>query len=181
MNRSLKSSLWLAVLAAVTVPMSAFAADAPPYATFEITVEPSKVASEVSPVVTTPITKDTVAFHIINNTGKALYFNNGDADSYIPLVSNNTVEAPYALGKEYKVLDAEGNTVATWHLGQAQVASASASSASASEFAEWGSTLQRVIENQKVTYQEPPAKPEPHYYGQSSRSTRVSDTVRGYW
>ncbi len=181
MNRRFKSSLWLAVLAAVTVPMSAFAADAPPYATFEITVEPSQVASEVSPVVTAPITKDTVAFHIVNNTGKALYFNNGEADSFIPLVSNGTVEAAYAPGKEYKLVDADGNTVATWHLGQSPVASANASSVSASEFAEWGSTLQRVIENQKVSYQEPPAKPEPHYYERSSSSRRVSDTIRGYW
>jgi hypothetical protein len=179
MNHRIKRSLWLAILAAAIAPMAAFAADAPPYATFEIKVEESPIVSEVSPVVTSPITKDTVAFHIVNNSGKALYFNNGEADSFVPLVSNSTVEAAYAPGKEYKLMDGEGNMVATWHLGEAAIKSSGMQSASASEFAEWSSKLHQVIENQKVTYQEPPAKPEPHYYEKSS--PRVSDTIRGYW
>lgn len=181
MSHWFKSSLLLAVLVAVAVPVASFAADEPPYATFDITVESNPAVSEVSPMVTTPITKDMVAFHIVNNTGKALYFNNGDENSYIPLVSNTTVNAPYAAGREYKVVDAEGNTVATWHLGQSQAASTSMASASSSQFAAWGSTLQQVIENQKVSYQEPPAKPEPHYYEKSQPQPRISDTVRGFW
>lgn len=179
MSRWFNSSLLLAVVAAVTLPVSSFAADEPPYATFEIKVENNPTVSEVSPMVTEPITKDMVAFHITNNTGKALYFNNGNENEFIPLVSHGTVYAPYSPGMEYKVMDGEGNTVATWHLGEAKIASSSMASASASQFAAWGNTLQQVIENQKVTYQEPPAKPEPRYYERSQ--TRVSDTVRGFW
>lgn len=182
MNHFLKGALLAAVVAVSMVPAGAFA-DEGPYATYHIKLEPNPKASDYTPAVTTPITKDHVAFHIVNNTGKALFFN-GNEGEYIPLVSNNTVTVPYKAGDEYKVVDADGNTVANWNLnGNSNAESSAASSASKEQFAAWGSTLQQVIENQKVAYQEPPAKPEPRYYeSNSTRSAQSSGTVvRGYW
>src|SRR5690349_20374847 len=115
MSHVLKRALALGALGAVSLPLVAFAAEGP-YATFDIKVENTAAVSEVSPVVTSPITKDQVQFHIINNTGKALYFANGQEMSYIPVVSNNTVTAPYTPGQQYKVVDVDGHTVAQWNL-----------------------------------------------------------------
>lgn len=185
MNRWFKRTVCLAAMVAATVPALAFAEDSPPYATFPIKIESNPVASDLSPIVAAPITKDTVAFHIMNNTGKQLFFNNGKDSEYVPLVSNATVEAPYAPGMVYKVADAEGNLIASWHIDDAKIQKANVSSASASDFASWGNTLQQVIENQKVTYQEPPAKPEPRYYtssgGANSRAESRRTVVRGFW
>jgi hypothetical protein len=187
MSHVLKRALALGALVAVSLPAMAFASEGP-YATFNIKVEDTAAVSEVSPVVTSPITKDHVQFHIINNTGKALYFANGQEQSYIPVVSNNTVTAPYAPGQQYKVVDGDGHTVAQWNLEGGKVATANVNSASQAQFAQWGSTLQQVLENQRVSYVEPPAKAEPHYYTTGSHSRTVSyhhhsshKVIRGYW
>jgi hypothetical protein len=185
MSHVLKRALALGALVAVSLPVMAFAAEGP-FATFNIKVENTATVSEVSPVVTTPITKDQVQFHIINNTGKALYFANGQEQSYIPVVSNDTVTASYMPGQQYKVVDVDGHTVAQWNLDNAKVASANVSSASQAQFSQWGSTIQQVLENQKVSYVMPPAKAEPHYYtGGSSRSVSNghygNKVIRGYW
>lgn len=181
MNRFLKGALLAAAVTVAMVP-AVFADDAGPYATFHIKLEPNPASSDASPAVTEPITKDHVAFHIVNNTGKALYFNNNEGE-YIPLVSNNTVTVPYHTGDVYKVVDTDGNTVATWNLNGNASSASSVSSASKEQYAAWGNTLQQVIENQKVAYQEPPAKAEPRYYeSHSSHSHTASKTViRGYW
>ena len=188
MSTLYKRALLLGALVAASMPTLAMAADGP-YATFDIKVEATKVESEVSPVVTSPITKDQVQFHIINNTGKALYFANGQEHSYIPVVSNSTVTAPYAAGQVYSVVDGDGHTVAKWNLDNNKVASANVSSASQSQFSAWGNTIQQVLDNQKVSYQEPPAKAEPHYYSSSTKTefhskpaTRSAHRViRGFW
>lgn len=182
MNRFLKGALLAAVVAVSMVPANVFAEENP-YATFRIKLEPNPASSEVSPVVTGPITKQQVAFNIVNNTGKPLFFNSNEGE-YIPLVSSSTVTVPYKMGDEYKVVDTDGNTVAQWNLNGNQGQAASVSSASKEQFAAWGNTLQQVIENQKVAYQEPPAKTEPNYYqSRSSRSAQSSSgtVVRGYW
>lgn len=183
MNRFLKGAFLAASVAVAMSSAGAFAADGA-YATFDIKLEPNPQVSEVSPVVSTPITKDHVAFHIINNTGKALYFNSNEGE-YIPLVSNNTVTVPYQAGDSYKVVDAEGNTVATWNLnGNGAAKTTTVASASQDQFAQWGNTLQQVISNQKVSYQEPPAKPEPQYYqskGGASSQTASKTVIRGFW
>lgn len=188
MKSWLKSLFLLAVVSAVGQTSQSFADDNS-YATFHIVIEDNPQVSEVSPVVTSPITRNQVAFHIVNHTSKALYFANGDQSNYIPLVSNNTVTVPYKAGEQYKVVDGQGQTVAVWNLNGGAAtsnASSSQSSASASQYSEWSSQLQRVIENQKVTYQEPVAKAEPHYYEQSSSKRASSNAqqktvVRGYW
>lgn len=189
MTNVFKRALLLGALVAVSLPVAAFAAEGP-YATFDIKVEPTAVDSEVSPVVNAPITKDQVQFHIINNTGKALYFSNGQEQSYIPVVSNNTVTAPYTPGQEYKVVDGEGHTVAKWNLEGGRMAASSASGASQAQYAAWGDTIQQVLANQKVSYQEPPAKAEPHYYSvarheavQHRTAVRPAShrVIRGYW
>ncbi len=181
MNRFFKGALLAAAVAVAMVPANVFAEDGP-YATFEIKVNPNPTVSNLSPAIVEPITKEQVSFHIINNTGKALFFN-GDEGQYIPLVSNNTVTVPYKAGDAYKVVDSDGATVAEWDLnGRIEGQVPNVSSASKEQFAAWGSTLQQVIENQKVAYQEPAAKPEPRYYeGRSSRSASNGTTVRGYW
>jgi len=172
-------SLLLAAVA-LMLPVSAFA-DAETFTTFDIIIENNPVVSDLSPEIMTPISKGQVGFHLMNNTGEALFFNDGTNSTYIPVVSNTTVVAPYEPGQEYKVTDMEGNMVAKWHVGDAKPITANVTPATAEQFAEWGSKLQQVIENQKVTYQEPPAKPEPRYYTQSSRRHHASDTIRGYW
>ncbi len=177
MNNTFKHVLSVGALAALSLPLMAFAEG--PYATFEIKVESAAVESEVSPVVSSPITKCHVQFHILNNTGKQLYFVNGQAQSYIPVVSNNTVTAPYQVGQQYQLVDAEGHSVAKWNLDNVKIGVPNVASASQSQFSQWGSTIQQVIENQKVSYQEPPAKAEPHYY--ESNTTRTSGVIRGYW
>ncbi len=181
MNRFFKGALLAAAVAVAMVPANVFA-EGGPYATFEIKVNPNPSVSNLSPAIVEPITKDQVSFHIINNTGKALFFNGNDGQ-YIPLVSNNTVTVPYKAGEAYKVVDADGATVAEWDLnGRMEGQVPNVSSASKEQFAAWGSTLQQVIENQKVAYQEPAAKPEPRYYeSRSSRSASSGTTVRGYW
>ena len=171
MSNGLKRALSLSALVALSLPMSAFAEG--PYATFDIKVE-------VSPVVHTSITKDQVQFHILNNTGKQLYFVNGQQQSYIPVVSNSTVTAPYQVGQQYQLVDGEGHSVAKWNLDNVTIGVPNVASASQSQFSQWGSSIQQVIENQKVSYQEPPAKAEPHYY-QSKSATRTSEVIRGYW
>lgn len=179
MNHWLKAGFVLAVVVCLVKPGAALADDGP-FATFNIKVENNPTVSDVSPALSTPITKDKVAFHIENNTGHPLYF--GDANKeYIPIISNSTVTAPYAPGMEYKVMDEAGNTVATWTLG-GKSHTANVSSASSEQFATWGQTLQTVIANQRVSYQEPPAKPEPRYYGGHTPS-RVSSgsVIRGFW
>jgi len=170
-------SLLLAAVAMI-VPVSAFA-DADTVATYNITIENNPVVSDLSPEMMTPISKNQVAFHIINNTGRVLYFPDAGENAYIPVVSNNTITVPYTQGQEYKVMDMDGNMVAKWHLGDAKPITANVTPATAEQFAEWHSKLQEVIENQKVSYQEPPSKPEPRYYTKSS--SRVSHTIRGYW
>lgn len=184
MNRFFKGAILAAAVA--MVPLGAFA-EGGPYATFEIKLDQSSKFTDLSPTLAAPITKDHVAFHIVNNTGKALFFNNNEGE-YIPLVSNNTVTVPYQSGDEYKVVDADGNTVATWNLnGNKNRHVANVTSASQEQFAAWGSTLQQVIENQKVSYQEPPADPEPYYYGSrpakqtASKTTTRKTIIRGYW
>ena len=179
MTISLKRALALGALMAMSASGLAFADSEGPYATFDIKLESTAAASEVHPMVTAPITKDKVQFHIINNTGKPVFFARGQEQSYIPLVSNNTVTVDYAPGSEYMVVDGEGHTVAKWNLDNRMVGVPSVSSASQSQFEEWGSTLQQVIANQKVSYQES-AKSEPHYYN-SKPTSRTSDVIRGYW
>jgi len=192
----LKHALTLGVLAAMSLSMSAFAMEGP-YATFDIKVENTAVDSDVSPMVTMPITKDQVQFHIINNTDKPLFFMNGangQGQSYVPLVSNSTVTVPYQPGQEYKLVDADGKTVAKWNLENrmAKPQVANVMSASPSQFAEWGNTLQQVMENQKVSYQALPTKMEPHYYtkhhpmkrsiGHNKPSSHTAHRlIRGYW
>ncbi len=179
MNRFFKGAILAAAVAVAMVPAGAFAEG--PYATFEIKLEENPKASDYTPVLTAPITKDQVAFHIVNNTGKSLFFNSNEGE-YIPLVSNNTVTVPYKAGEEYKVVDIDGNTIAQWNLnGSAQSQSSSVASASQAQFEQWGSTLQQVISNQKVAYQEPAAKPEPRYYETRSSNTSSRTVVRGYW
>lgn len=180
MSTLLKRALMLGALVAVSLPALAFAVDGP-YASYDIKVERTAAASEVTPTGTFPITKDKVQFHIINNTGKALYFSNGTEKSYIPVVSNSTVTTAYVPGQEYKVVDDAGQTVAKWNMEQQRVGATSASSVSQSQFSQWESSLQQVIQNQKVTYQEPPAKPEPHYYTSTPAAPSTSGVVRGYW
>jgi hypothetical protein len=179
MKHLLKSGLALAAIVCMTQSAMVMA-DEGPYATFNIKVENNPTISDVSPALTQPITKDKVAFRIENHTGRALYFEDNDKE-YIPVVSNDTVTAPYAPGKEYKLVDADGNTVATWTLG-GKTYQANAASATAEQFAAWSQSLQTVIANQKVTYQEPPAKMEPNYNETHTiRSTSSGDVVRGYW
>lgn len=178
MKKWVNYSLLLAAVAMI-VPVAAFAEPADTVATYNITIENNPVVSDLSPEMMTPISKNQVAFHIINNTGKVLYFPDAGENAYIPVVSNNTVTVPFTPGQEYKVMDTDGNLVAKWHLGDAGPIKANVSSVTAEQFAEWDSKLQEVIENQKVSYQEPPSKPEPHYYTKSAH--RVSHIVRGYW
>lgn len=182
MNRFLKGALLAAAFTVAMVP--AVFADGPPYATFNIKLGQNPAANaDLSPTLAEPITKDHVAFHIMNNTGKELFFNsNNNEGQYIPLVSNNTVTVPYHAGDEYKVVDADGNVVATWNLNGNGSNAAVASSASQEQYAAWGNTLQQVIENQKVAYQEPPAKAEPRYYeGRPAHHTSSKTVIRGYW
>lgn len=196
----LKRSFLLASLVALTVPGLASAQDAPPYATFDIklgnAINTDHVL-KVTPEVSSEITKDTVAFHIFNNTGKEIYFVDGDQKQYIPLVSHNTVQASYYPGKEYMVFDMEDNAVASWTLGDAPVASANVTSASATDFSDWSQKLGQVIQNQQVTYEVAPAKPEPHYYNSTSSQqaapaavepaaapsypAQQNKVIRGYW
>lgn len=188
MANVLKRALLLGALVAVSLPVAAFAADGP-YATFDIKVESTAVDSEVSPVVSAPITKDHVQFHIINNYGQPLYFVNGQEHSYVPVVSNSTVTAPYAPGQQYSVVDGDGHTVAKWNLDNGKLNSASSvGGASQSQFAQWGSTIQQVLDNQKVSYQAPPAKAEPVYYTQAHKpmvthhATHTAHRIiRGFW
>jgi len=189
MSNGLKRVLALGALFALSLPAVALAAEGP-YATFDIKVESTAADSEVSPVVTSPITKDQVQFHIINNTGKALYFSNGNEQSYIPVVSNSTVTAPYTVGREYKVVDGDGHTVAKWNLNGGKSTASSVSSASAEQYTQWGNTIQQVLANQKVSYVEPAAKSEPHYYYAASKPvfhvktashTTTHRVIRGFW
>jgi hypothetical protein len=179
MSIILKRALMLGALVAVSLPALAFAVDGP-YASYDVKVESTAVDTEVTPTGTFPITKDKVQFHIINNTGKVLYFSDGKEQSYIPVVSNSTVTTAYNAGQEYKVTDDQGVTVAKWNLDNRKVGVPNVTSASQSQFSQWSTSLQQVIENQKVSYQEPPAKPEPHYYT-STPAAHTSGVVRGYW
>ncbi|WP_373532040.1 hypothetical protein [Vampirovibrio sp.] len=182
MNHFLKGALLAAVVAVSMVPANVFA-DENPYATFRIRLEPNPASSDYQPAVNEPITKKQVAFQIVNNTGKSLFFNSREGE-YIPLVSQSTVTLPYQPGEEYKVVDTDGNTFAQWNLNRSQSEATSVSSASKEQFTAWGNTLQQVIDNQKVAVQEPPAKSEPNYYQSHSSTTSHSSSgtvVRGYW
>jgi hypothetical protein len=110
-----------------------------------------------------------------------LYFPDAGDRAYIPVVSNNTLTVPFTPGQEYKVTDLDGNLVAKWHLGDAPPIKANVVSATKEQFAEWGSKLQQVIENQQVAYVEPPSKPEPHYYTKHYYHRNSKHTVRGFW
>jgi hypothetical protein len=184
MSTLLKRALMLGALVAISLPVLAFADNEGPFASFDIKVESTAVDSELSPMVKDPITKDQVQFHIINNTGKQLFYVNGpDQQTYVPIISNSTVTVPYHPGQQYQLVDAEGHSVAKWNLDNSKMGATSVAGASQAQFSQWGSTLQQVIENQKVTYQEPAAKPEPRYSSNYSAKSgaRTSDVVRGYW
>jgi hypothetical protein len=160
----------------------AHAADDRTYLTFPIRIEKNPVASSTSPSTISPITKDHVAFNIINNTGEALYFT-GSEKEYVPVVSHTTVIAGYSPGQQYQVVDADGKAVASWTLGDKVISASGASSASADQFKAWEETLQSVIANQKVSYVEAPRKPEPSYeaHSQSSARSTQGEIIRGYW
>jgi hypothetical protein len=179
MKHLLKGGLALAAVVCMT-QSNVVMADEGPYATFNIKVEKTSTVSDLSPALVHPITKDKVAFHIENHTGRALYFE-GNAKEYIPVVSNDTVIASYVPGQEYKLVDTAGNTVATWTLG-GKTYRTNVTSATSGQFAAWGETLQTVIANQKVSYQEPAAKPEPRYYEtHTTHTTSSGEVVRGFW
>lgn len=181
MKRQGKNILAMVSMLSIGLFSTVQAANEGSYRTFPIRIEKNPVVSSITPELTTPITKDKVAFNIINHTGRALYFA-GTEKEYVPVVSNTTVLADYTPGHEYQVVDENGKTVASWTLGD-KIVTASAASASSEQFAAWEQTLQSVIANQKVNYVEGPAKAEPSYEAQSKPSTRTSqgEIIRGYW
>jgi hypothetical protein len=176
MNHWLKTAFVLAAVVCLGKPAFVMADDGA-LATFNIKVENNPTISDLSPEMSTPITKDKVAFHIENNTGHALYFAGNSDKEYVPVISNTTVTASYAPGQEYKLVDEAGNTAATWTLGGKDY-SAHGASASAEQFASWQQTLESVIANQQVSYQEPLSKSEPRYFEKHNRNGSV---VRGFW
>ncbi len=182
--KSVFKNLMAAALFATLAVSVAVRAEEGPFATFPIRIENNPVTTDVSPNVAEPITKNQVAFNIVNNTGRALYFEDTQK-TYIPVVSHTTVVTTYAPGQTYKVSDADGKTVATWSLGNQSFASSSAS-ASSEQFAAWETSLQQVIANQKVSYVEPPKEAEPAYREATKTttvksSTTTGTTVRGFW
>jgi hypothetical protein len=183
----LKSGKALLVLGLVCVSFNVAAmAEEAPFATFGIRLE-NTAAQTKEPVVTTPITKNTVSFHIENNTGKAVYFVNGNEKEYIPVVSNATVTAPYSK-EPYKVVDSEGKTVASWRLSQEAVEKANVNSASKEQFARWGEQIQQVLQsaqNRSFSYENTTSyesKAEPSVSRASVRQpVKKHAVIRGYW
>ncbi|MEM0952341.1 MAG: hypothetical protein AAGI66_09415 [Cyanobacteria bacterium P01_H01_bin.74] len=182
-----KTILTAATLAVLAVSGIAVAQDMAPYSTFDInighTVNSDHVL-KVNPVVSHEVNKNMVAFHIFNNTGKEIYFLDaqGSEKQYIPMVSNNTVEANHYPGKVYKVYDLENNLLAQWQIDDAPPVMANVESATQEDFNSWGRKLAQVIENQQVSYQAPMAKAEPHYYNSKpAPSYSQNDMIRGYW
>lgn len=173
----MKKQLLLA-LSAMLLVGPAFAADGN-LATFNIRLEENPAQSDVLPVYSAPVTKDHVAFKIVNNTGKAIYLVNGNDRNYIPVVSNNTVEVPYQ-SAQYKVVDEAGNTVATWQLQAGAQQAATVQSASAAQYSDWEQRIQTVLENSRN-------RSWTAYTQQQSQSTsravtpQENTTVRGFW
>jgi hypothetical protein len=165
------------------VSLSAMAEEAP-YATYGVRLETTAVQIK-EPVMTSPVSKKSVAFRIENNTGKAAYFVNGAENEYIPVISQNTVIAPYTK-EAYKVVDAEGNVIASWKLTNNGAQNVNVSSASKAQFSQWGDQLQQVMEstrNRSVSYV---GKSEPAvFYSRStsapSAPVKKHTVVRGYW
>jgi hypothetical protein len=98
MKHFIKQSFLAAVVTSLSLSGMAFAQNEAPYATFDVklgsTINTDYVV-KVTPEMPSEITKDTIAFHIFNNTGKEVYFVDGEDKQYIPLVSQNTVFAGY--------------------------------------------------------------------------------------
>ena len=166
--------------------LSAFAADAP-FVTYNVDLEANGVHMDAAPVPTAGVTKENVAFRIVNNSGRAAYFVNGTERTYVPVVSQTTVTVPYTANQAYKVVDESGNTLASWHLQGGQVQQPTVQSASAEQYSEWGQRLQGVIENARnrtVSYSynktqttEATARP-----AQSAPSQQEpKGFVRGFW
>ena len=174
-----KALVALSALVVVAQATAVFAEEAP-YTTFNIRVEENPVQTQIDPALTQPVGKDQVAFRIQNNTNKALFFMNGDQKTYIPVVSESTVQLPYST-QQYKVVDDSGNTVTSWYLGPYEPKMANVESASQAEFEQWGQKLQQVIasaQNRTVHYSY--NKEEAAPYGGHSRSQR-GKTIRGFW
>jgi hypothetical protein len=172
-----KAMVALSALVIVSQAAAVFAEESP-YATFNIRLEENPVQSQIDPALTQPVTKDKVAFRIQNNTNKAVYFMRGDQKTYIPVVSEATVELPYST-QEYKVVDDAGNTMTSWYMGPYVPAKANVEAASQAEFEQWGQKLQQVIasaQNRTVHYSY--QKQEAPYSG--SRSER-GKMIRGFW
>lgn len=161
---------------AVFQATAVFAEDAP-YMTYNIRLEENPVQTSLDPAMSQPVTKDRVAFHIHNNTNKEVFLVSGNDKSYIPIISENTVELPYS-PQEFKVVDKSGNTMTSWYLGPYMPARANVQSASAAEFEQWGMQLRQVIasaQNRTVSYSY--QKQEPMY----NNSPATGGHVRGFW
>jgi len=176
----------------------------PPYATYTVQVKCNPVLSKVQPV-QLPITKDHVAFRIVNHTRGPIYFVNegtststssadnsqsSDKQDYIPVVSENTVTVPYSPTEnpEYKVVDEDGNTLIKWTLNYPTVPPVTLASATPEQFNKWEQDIQGVLENTRNrTVPEDPSlqKSEPVYNDSPSSSNHQEShshsTVRGYW
>jgi hypothetical protein len=175
-----KAFIVLSSVFCVATAASAFAEEAP-FATFHIQLENNQAQSMVNPVITSPVTKGQVAFRILNNTGKQAYFVDNQDNRYIPMVSENTVTIPYVEGEQYKVVDQDGKTIATWQLQNAQSSMQIASSSETkAKYEDWSQRIQKVIQSNQVvatsTYQQSTQDAQTH----SSEQTEGT-TVRGFW
>ncbi|HEY9745848.1 MAG TPA: hypothetical protein V6C99_06480 [Oculatellaceae cyanobacterium] len=178
-----KALLAVAGLVAAVVPSIAFSEEAP-FATYNIRLESTSVQTKAEPVVSSPITKGVVAFRIENNTGKAVYFVNGNQKQYIPVVSNSTVIAPYSQ-EAYRVVDNQGQLVAEWTLDAAASQQSVAASASQAQFERWGEQIQQVLEasrNRTVSFEQESKPAAAVMYTKTAKPAVSRNTViRGYW
>lgn len=153
------------------------------YATYHIRLESNPALSEVLPATVAPEKKDQVSFHLINNTGKAAYFVNGEQKSYIPVISGSTVTVPYEYEK-YSVVDDAGKTIFTWNM-HGKTEQSSHTSASKAQYSQWNQQIQQVLAaSQNRSYNwEPKAAQTVKTERTVTTSSKVTRgvVVRGFW
>jgi hypothetical protein len=88
-------------------------------ATITINIQQPSSLSKTVPV-SQPITRNMIAFRLVNNYDRPLYFRfHDDARILIPAQSETTVNVPYLSGENYVVVDSDNRQIFSWHLSVA--------------------------------------------------------------
>lgn len=182
MRKTYQLAASLVALAALAIiPMGQ--ANAETLKTYQAKVEPMNYLSKYPPSMIYSGEKDAVAFQVLNRQPRAVFFVKDGEKSYIPVVSENTVNLREitAEGRKYSIEDAEGNTLFSGEvrLGDKPEYLVQGSNAN---YDEWARQLARFNSPDYIPrVEEYQQNDPPRSANYRERNESTGKSVRGYW